>query len=86
MSGALRASRTWRVLLAPYVPAVLGITLQSLRLCGASYAAANPAATNASGIASIMFTTAGAVGAQGRGYGRRETSASAFESERKWWR
>jgi hypothetical protein len=45
VSGALRASGTWRVLLTLLVLAILGITLQSLRTSGASYAAAsaNPA-------------------------------------------
>jgi hypothetical protein len=45
VSGALRASRGWRVLLTLLVLAVLAITLQSLRMSGASYAAAslNPA-------------------------------------------
>lgn len=45
MSGALRASRVWRVLLTLVVLAVLAFTLQSLRTSGASFAAGsvNPA-------------------------------------------
>ena len=45
MSGALRSSGVWRVLLTLLVLGVLAFTLQSLRMSGASYAAGsvNPA-------------------------------------------
>jgi hypothetical protein len=73
VSGALRASRVWRVVLTLVVLAVLAITLQSLRLSGASYAAAsvNPANVFVAGSLSHVNDRNGQV----------MISASGFEPE-----